>query len=507
MSTLYQDLPLTQFPGNLDTFTTWFNITATDGPLIAQYQSALQAGNTTLANQILAQIPSASQKIIKAVDLNTLTQALQAVERFYLTDIEPYIETQQESWLATIQQFSYQGTWAVGTAYQTNNIVSYTSQGLTLLFIATATPPVGTAPNNTAYWRVLTIQGQTGPSGVGLSYRQEWSSSTSYSTSDAVTYDGILWMALQPSTNIQPGSNEEYWQAVITLAATTYPIQSTQPTGQDIGSLWFNTQDNPTQYYYLEELGNPASAATVWNGYEAYDDQGNLITGEFETYTKEEIDTEKVAIIESYPVNTGESVTAGQVVDLISDGTVTSTPTSPTYTITTSGTPSTAIALESGSAGDTIPVIFTGTTSAPFITRDQTIQGTDGGVFGYGILDGILGVTAKQEKDSQGNTKIATGSYTGTGTGGSDNPNQITLPFSAKMFIVQYATGAASNAYMFIWSEGVTYAYSTVKYSATTGGSVFVSATDNLISWYAIGSDPAIQCNVSGASYSWIAFG
>ena len=41
MSTLYQDLPFTSFPGSLDTFTTWINILASDGPLITQYQTAL----------------------------------------------------------------------------------------------------------------------------------------------------------------------------------------------------------------------------------------------------------------------------------------------------------------------------------------------------------------------------------------------------------------------------------------------------------------------------------
>ena len=279
MSELYQDLSLTVFPNNLDTFTTWLNILSSDGPLIAQYQAALQAGNTTQANQILSQIQQGTQKIITAVDLNKLTQAIQAVERFYKTDIEPYIQTQQESWLNIINQFSYQGTWSNGTSYVTNNMVSYTTQGLTLLFIATSNPPLGTAPTNQTYWRVLTIQGQQGPSGPGLSYMQEWNNSTQYQENDAVTYAGVLWVALQSNQNIQPGTNSSYWQSVISFEATTYPIQDTEPLNQDVGGLWFNTQNNPTQYYYLEPLNNPASSSNISSGYEAYDAQGNLIIG------------------------------------------------------------------------------------------------------------------------------------------------------------------------------------------------------------------------------------
>ena len=107
---LYNDLPLTNFPSSVDQFLTFLNITATDGPLIVQYQTALQAGNTIQANQILAQIPSGTQKIIKATDLNKLTQAMLAVERFYQTDIADYVSDKQAEWLSVINQFSYKGT-------------------------------------------------------------------------------------------------------------------------------------------------------------------------------------------------------------------------------------------------------------------------------------------------------------------------------------------------------------------------------------------------------------
>ena len=126
MSELYPDLPLTAFPGDLSSFTNYLNLTASDGLVVQQYMDAMNAGNQTLANQILATLPSASQKIITATDYNKFAQCIQAIERFYTTDIKPYIEQQQESWLNVIQQFSYEGTWSTGTSYQANNIVSYT---------------------------------------------------------------------------------------------------------------------------------------------------------------------------------------------------------------------------------------------------------------------------------------------------------------------------------------------------------------------------------------------
>lgn len=279
MSTKYPDLSLTNFPNSLDQFTTFLNIVSSDGPLIGQYQSAMQNGDTTLANQILTQIPQATQKIITAVDLNTLSQAMLAIERFYLNDIEPYIDDLHQSWLNTIQQFSYKGVWQSGTSYVTNNLVSYTTSGLNFVYIALSNVPVGISPTNQTYWRLLTIQGQQGASGEGLSYRQEWNSSTQYATNDAVTYDGALWMALQASQNRLPDTNPQYWQLVMNLKTVTYPIQDTVPTNLQVDGLWFNTSSNPTNYVYLAPLTNPASSSNIASGYQAYDASGNLIVG------------------------------------------------------------------------------------------------------------------------------------------------------------------------------------------------------------------------------------
>ena len=279
MSTLYPDLSLTNFPGEVDSFPTWLDVGANDGPLIKQYHAALQNGNATLANQILSQIPAAPQKLLKATDLNKLSQSTLAVERFYGTDVEPYIQEQQTNWQNTIDQFSFEGTWSSNTSYLKNNIVSYASGGSTLLYIAISDPPVGTIPTNGTYWRVFTIQGQPGAAGTGLSYMGEWSSSVAYTANTAVTYDGALWMSLQPSTNKEPSTNPSDWQLIMNLETSTYPIQDTPPTNQKQGDLWFNTQVPPTQYYYLEPLVNPAIASSISYGLEAYDEQGNLLVG------------------------------------------------------------------------------------------------------------------------------------------------------------------------------------------------------------------------------------
>lgn len=276
---LYNDLPLTNFPSSVDQFMTFLNVVASDGSLIEQYLKAMNAGNQTQANQILAQIPQASQKLITATDLNTLSQAMLAVERFYLTDIEPYMNELQQSWTQTIKQFSYQGVWSSGTSYVVNNLVSYTVSGINLVYIATSNPPVGTVPTNSNYWRLLTIQGQQGTSGQGVSYRQEWTNSATYSVNDCVTYNAALWMAIASSQNQEPTNNSQYWQLIMNLEVTTYPIQDTEPTNLQVNGLWFNTQENPTPYYYLEPLTNPITEEMVPVGYQTYTTNGVVLNG------------------------------------------------------------------------------------------------------------------------------------------------------------------------------------------------------------------------------------
>ena len=290
ISTTYQDLGLTLFPDGQDSFPQWLNIVASDGALILQYQQAMNQGNQTLANQILAQIPSASQKIVKATDVNKMNQCIQAVERFYGTDIEPYIENKQQEWTNIINQFSYKGNWSNSTQYYQNNMVTYSTGGVTFLYICTAQPPIGTPPTNTQYFRQATVVGVQGPAGPGTTFSEGWDSSTTYTANQVVTYGGGLWMSLKENTNVPPGSDSATWQLIMQLNSTVVPIQDTPPVVQSEGELWFNTQNNPTGYVKLDPLANPATANNIMTGFEAYNDEGDALVGTLDVYTKSESD-------------------------------------------------------------------------------------------------------------------------------------------------------------------------------------------------------------------------
>ena len=88
------------FPGAIQAFPQMIDLTASDGTLAQQYQIAMQAGNLTLAKQILAQIPNNQSKIITADYLNTINDTVVAVEQYFQARYSPaYIvsDTQPQS--------------------------------------------------------------------------------------------------------------------------------------------------------------------------------------------------------------------------------------------------------------------------------------------------------------------------------------------------------------------------------------------------------------------------
>lgn len=241
MSTLYQDLPLTTFPSNgIQTFITMLNMTASDAPLIKQYQEAMRNGDTTTAQSIYSQITNADAKFIDATKLNTLMQTCVALQRFYKTDVEPYIDIKQSEWQGIIDRFSYQGVYNPSTQYDKNNFVLYSYGGISSIYLSILTPPTSNiSPLNETYWRKLTIQGVKGDSGDGLAFLYGWDSSTDYNTEDLVTYENKLWGSIVPNTNQPPYDGSTYWQVVGSIGQTIYPYQSNTPPTQTTGELWF----------------------------------------------------------------------------------------------------------------------------------------------------------------------------------------------------------------------------------------------------------------------------
>lgn len=101
----------TSYPGAIQTFPQMIDALASDGPLIQQYQTAMQAGNLSLAKQILAQIPNNQSKIITADYLNTINDTVVAVEQYFRGRYSPaYIVSETQPAYQEATDFWFQIT-------------------------------------------------------------------------------------------------------------------------------------------------------------------------------------------------------------------------------------------------------------------------------------------------------------------------------------------------------------------------------------------------------------
>ena len=239
MSVTYPSLQFTTFPEQVQTFVTMLNMTIADAPAVKGYQQAMEAGNNTLAQQYYNQITNADQKFIDATKMNRLMDTCVALQKFYKTDIEPYIQSQQSIWGNRINQFNYVGDYSASTFYAITNFVTYTATGVSNIYICFKVPPICTAPTNTTYWRKLSIQGLQGPSGENLSFRYAWDSGEVYYPEDVVVYDNVVWGCLVQNSNQTPQSGSTYWRSIYSPQQVVYPFSAQEPTNMQEGYLWF----------------------------------------------------------------------------------------------------------------------------------------------------------------------------------------------------------------------------------------------------------------------------
>lgn len=95
--------------------------------------------------------------------------------------------------------------------------------------------------------------------------------------------------------------------------------------------------------------------------------------------------------------------------------------------------------------------------------------------------------------------RIQTGSYTGTGTYGANNPCSLTFSFVPKFVLVMRSTSTTHVA-----TSGTSLTW-TGQPGASSGSECAIALSDKTLSWY--GTSAAYQLNVSNNPYYWVAIG
>lgn len=128
------------------------------------------------------------------------------------------------------------------------------------------------------------------------------------------------------------------------------------------------------------------------------------------------------------------------------------------------------------------------------------------------VLGNLISIPADQIKDG---VKIATGSYTGTGTYGASNPNSLTFDFAPKLIFLEQSYDANQMLYHSIAIILCFAGYGWVETNGSTENEMgetvnrcgmSVSTSGNTVFWYQT-KRPAYQLNENGRTYKYAAIG
>lgn len=92
LSERYVDTPLTNFPVSEDNIDRMSDITSDLMPIVIQYNQYIQSGNITEANNLLKSNPRLTSCFFNADKWNVLRDAVIAMERFYLEEVDEAIK-------------------------------------------------------------------------------------------------------------------------------------------------------------------------------------------------------------------------------------------------------------------------------------------------------------------------------------------------------------------------------------------------------------------------------
>lgn len=202
------------------------------------YYTAMQNNNISNAANILKNNPSVANQIMNADNINILLNETYRRELTPKIDIDYFLEGLLSVYQKMIDYTRVMGEWDANTQYNVHNLVYYNEKAYYVY--PNTTPPIGTPPTDTQYWKEYDIKGFQGYGGINLNFKFNWDNTQSYKVGDVVIFQNKMWYAVADNTNYEPNLNHYPWVVISMpkLPAKT-PIQRAIPNGYDIGDFWF----------------------------------------------------------------------------------------------------------------------------------------------------------------------------------------------------------------------------------------------------------------------------
>jgi len=231
MSVTYNDLTSTLFPEGVDTLELYQELTTAQKAIVVDWNALIAQKRFTEADALMAANPDLAKSFPTAEKWNKTMESIIAVQRFFKDSVFTYIQdTGVDVKEFILSAVKYKGNFSPSVLYGLYNLVYYettdeeTGKTIDAYMSYKETIPIGTLPTNTSYWFPVTLRGNMGASGVGLSFRKNWDYTKQYYENDIVLHDGDLWYAKQDNINSAPILGSANWEVFYELKQTTVSI-------------------------------------------------------------------------------------------------------------------------------------------------------------------------------------------------------------------------------------------------------------------------------------------
>ena len=136
----------------------------------------------------------------------------------------------------------------------------------------------------------------------------------------------------------------------------------------------------------------------------------------------------------------------------------------------------------------------------PSVAGSVLRQGASGAPYWTSLQDLVAAL------GDAGGVRIATGSYTGTGTYGANNPCSLTFPFVPKLVVLSNAsTYSTDTSGLLVMVAGSNMALSLDESNQSTTSRISLTWGTDSVSWHT--TSAARQMNTSSRNYHYVAFG
>lgn len=199
------------FPKKVDTFPELFDLPhdkVKEALELTQLKQKPTLDNNE-QNRIKALTVGLKDYLITPEFMNKLADCIVELETFFDQNVRGYIQKKQVEWDTYVNDFRFVGVWDAKKKYKRQNMITF--KGDLYLVLKDVVADVKNTPDKTdSYWK-CSFKGDKGDIGLNAFYKGVWSGSVDYKIGDAVSLEGIVYIANTANKGKNPSVAEDDW--------------------------------------------------------------------------------------------------------------------------------------------------------------------------------------------------------------------------------------------------------------------------------------------------------